>query len=487
MKIQVYSGKFDKTCTVSSNLTANQAKMPVIRDVIQYAEPRMLSTLIVSGAKSPWDLQGTNTRTKIGTIPSDKLIGDNAYRYNVLGRIQQKSFINSQIGSSGADGTFQLSMKDNLLYPGMVVVFHSPELQARVMATPSGGPGNYIYSFQSVDGTVFSFATHVAPQSGDKTCFGAYTAYEEKSLRGYGRTFYPDQFINHLSIQRKTVAISGSALTDVLWVHFNGTKGWMFEKERQSRLQFMMEDEHNKWFAKSTWRDASGNLLPQSRLTSTENGEPISIGDSVIEQIKGGNEAFGSGVDGGATIDDYADMMETLEKKSNSVYGKMWYVITGTDGYGRAQDILRDYHVDFMGGRTNVDGSNTQKAGGEDIVVGGNFDTFNFRGNQLVFVKHPLFDDEERFSQRGADGRLIQSSMNVFLDMGKVNGRSNIEILGKGAYGINRTNVSAYLNGLTGDGSDVVSTVDAKEFNMLKEDGIFIYNTTSCGILHKSI
>jgi len=39
--------------------------------------------------------------------------------------------------------------------------------------------------------------------------------------------------IGHLSIQRKTVAISGGAGTDVLWVHFNGGKGWFFEKERQ--------------------------------------------------------------------------------------------------------------------------------------------------------------------------------------------------------------------------------------------------------------
>ena len=92
----------------------------------------------------------------------------------------------------------------------------------------------------------------------------------------------------------------------------------------------------------------------------------------------------------------------------------------------------------------------------------------------------------KRWSQRGSDGKLLQSSLMIFLDMGTVAGRANIEILTKGAYGINRSMVSAYLNGMTGDNRDVVSPTDAIEFNMLKEDGIFIYNTMSCGIIYKS-
>lgn len=486
MQIKVFSGRFDDTCTVSSNLTENQAKMPVIRDVIQYAEPRMLSTLIVSGAKSPWDLQNDNTKSKIGVIPSDKLIGDNAYRYNVIGRIQQKSVINAQVGTSGPDGSFQLSMRDNYITNGMNVGFWYPNLQARVMGNPTGGGTNFIYSFQTVDGSVFNYATMVAPQPGEKTAFGNFSSFSERSLRGYGRTHYPDQFINHLTTQRKTVAISGDALTDVLWVQFNGVKGWMFEKERQARLQFMMEDEYSKWFGISSMKNADGSFKLISAMIDPETGEPVIQGDGVIPQIAGENDLSGSDVDGSATIDDIIDMMSLLEKKCNSVYAKLWYVVTGTDGYGKAQQLLRDYRVDFMGGRSVLTDSQTQKVGGQDIPVGGNFDTFNVNGNQIIFVKHPLWDDEERFSERGSDGKLLQSSMMVFLDMSPVNGRANVEIMGKGAYGINRTNVSAYLNGLTGRDGNVVSSVDAVEFNMLKQDGIFVFNTSSCGILRKS-
>lgn len=486
MQIKVYSGRFDDTCTVSSNLTENQAKMPVIRDVIQYAEPRMLSTLIVSGAKTPWDLQNDNTKTKIGTIPSDALIGDNAYRYNVIGRIQQKSSINNQIGTSAADGSFQLSLKDNYITPGMNVSFWNPTIEARVMGNPTGGAGNWIYSFQTVDGLPFSYATTVAPQPGEKTCFGNFTSFSERSLRGYGRTHYPDQFINHLTLQRKTVAISGSALTDVLWVQFGKVKGWMYIKEQQARLQFMMEDEYSKWFGKSTMKNADGSLRLVSAQIDPETRLPIVKGDGIIPQIEGGNELSGSDVDGSATIDDLIDMMTLLEKKCNSVYAKLWYVVTGTDGYGKAQQLLRDYRVDFMGGRSVLTDSQTQKVGGQDIPVGGNFDTFNVNGNQIIFVKHPLFDDEQRFTEYGSDGKLLQSSMMVFLDMSPVNGKANIEIMGKGAYGVNRTMVSGYIEGITGRTGSFTSSVDAVEFNMLKEDGIFIFNTTSCGIIRKS-
>ncbi len=477
-KIQTISGQWDETCTRSSNLILNQMKEPVIRDVIMYAEPRMLSTLIVSGAKSPWDTVpgDTKLKTKIGTIPKADLIGGNAYRYKIMGRIQNKSVINGQIGVSGADGTFQLSIKDNYLTPGMNAIFYDPSIQARVMAQPTGGPGAWIYTFQTVDGTVFNYAIHVNPQAGQKTVFGAFSSFGERSLRGYGRSHYPDEFINHLMIQRKTIAMSGSALTDVLWYQLGQTKGWMFEKERQSRLQFMLEDEHAKWHGRSSMKDATGNLLNVSRLIDFETGEEIVQGDGVIPQLEGGNEMFFSGINGTPTIQDLKDMMTMLVKKSNAIKGKVWYVVTGIEGYASAQELLRDYAVNSLGGQSTPQGS-------DEWNVGYDFNTFNFAGNKLVFVQHPNFDDEDRWSARASDGTLIMSSMMVFLDMGMdEKGRRNIEIKAKGAYGINRTMVSAYINGLTGDSDDVLSSVDAKEFNMLKEDGIFIYNTQSCGI-----
>lgn len=482
-KIRIVKGKFDETCTISRNLTANQVKFPAIERVIQYAEPRMLSTLIVSGLGQTNKAIG-KIKTRIGKIPSDRLIGDAGYRYMVQGRLQQASVILEQVGSSGTDGSFSLRLKDNYLTEGMIALFHS-ELQARVMSQPTGSEGNFVYQFKTLDGTQFDFSVDVAPQSGEKTCFGSYSAFPEKSETGHSRGHFPDWFINHLTIQRKTVGISGSALTDVLWMAFNDTKGWYFKKERDARYQFMMEDEVHKWFSRSTMKDSSGNLLSRSRIIDPSTGNDVIVGDGIIPQIEGVNELDGSGTNGEATIDDINDMMTTLEKRSNAVEGKVWYLVTGTDGFRNFQDLMENKASNTFNITLNKDGSTA--AGGPEVAIGYNFKTYNYAGNQLILVKHPLFDDESRFTKRGSDGKILQSSQMVFLDLSPIDGVPNIEILGKGAYGINRTMNSFYLNGATGiNMGNLVTGRDALEFHMIKEDGIFVYNTRSCGIINKA-
>lgn len=488
-KIQVVKGSFDKTCTVEKNLTENQAARPEISEIIEYVEPRMLSTLLVSGAMAPWVLKGAEAfKTKIGNVPADKLIGASGYRYNLMGRIQQAVEIVEQIGTTDPDGTFRLRLKSDYLVPGNMCSFYNREIQARLQGECiMDSDGTFIGTFQDPR-VLFDFNVHVAPpgQSGPKYVYGGYTAYPSGSKRGYGRSHYPDQFINHLGIQRKRLEWDGDALTTVLWVHFGKSKGWMFEKERQARIQFRMEDEYNKWFAKSTMRDPLTGALLNESILKDEEGKPVIIGDGVEEQIRGINDVIGSGVDGLPTIEDFEDMMVYLEKKSNAVSGKYWCVVTGTDGYVHAQRVLRDaFFRGSVGQGRNVVMQGKGGVGGQDIEIGNNFDTLNFASNQIRFVKHTMFDDEQKFFARTIDGRLAQSCTYYFLDMGINQDRArNVEILSKGAYGINRSMVSSYFNGLTGYMKESVNSIDGLAFDMLKHDGIFIYNTASCGIMY---
>lgn len=490
MKIQITEGTFDQTCTTENDLIQNQIVYPEISDVMQYAEQRMITTLIVSGAKNPYQTEvgDTSVKTKIGKIPDDKLIGNAGYRYRVMGRIQKSTEINYQVGTSGSDGTFSLSMKENYLVPGMNAVFHGNRLEARVMSSPTGTAGNYIYEFQTNDGTVFDWDTHVSPQSGAKTCFGGYTTYGEKSLRGYDRSHFPDMFINHTTIQRKSVSITGSASSTVLWIEFKGVKGWYHEKLRQSRVRFLLEDEHAKIWGKSNMRNTDGTLRATSRQYDRETGMEIVKGDGLWEQISGVNDAYTSGTNGEATYDDFADMMNTLKKKANTTSGNLWYSITGPDGMSNAQRVLENRATNNLNLTINKDGST--KIGGPDIQVGYNFYTLNVDGNQTIFCEHPLMGDTERWTELADDGTPLMSGSFIFLNMAGDENKRNIEILGRGAYGANRTMVSASLRGLTGAFNKlnipVVSSVDADETHMLKEDGIFIYNTRACGILHRS-
>ena len=119
------------------------------------------------------------------------------------------------------------------------------------------------------------------------------------------------------------------------------------------------------------------------------------------------------------------------------------------------------------------------------VDVGFNFQSFNVDGDQVVLIKHPMFDNDSMYTERGADGNLLKSSQYVFLTP-TVEGKKNMEILAKGARGINRSMVTKYFNGMTGDNSmPSLSPEDALSYEMLKENLIVVYNSNICGIINK--
>lgn len=486
--IQIKEGTWAPTCTTDSNLTENQMKAPAIRDFVEHTNQRMLSTLLVSGAANKYGLG--YVPTKIGKVDDKKLIGNNAYQFDVWTRLQKKVNIVAQIGSTQADGTFQISTVEDYWYPGMNVLFHGQGYQARVMSGPTGSAGNYVWTLQSPDGALFSWATHVAPQGSSKTAMGGYSSYGEKSLRGYGRSHFPDSFIQHMTIQRKTTGISGGANSNVLWYEWVNpqtnapVRGWRYEAERQNDIVFMQEDEYQKWDGISTMKNADGTLRSTSRLRDLETGLPIIHGDGLMQQIGGGNETDGSGTNGEATADDIIDMMKAIRKKSNMISGLTHVVVTGEDGFSNAQRVMP-----ILSGSQNVqlvqNVNQTSAAGGVKVDVGFNFQSFNVDGDQVLFIKHPMFDNEDLYTERGSDGNTLKSSQYVFLTT-MSNGKKNMEILSKGARGINRSLVTGYLNGLSGDEGLVLSEEDAIKYAQLKENMMVVYNSNLCGIINKS-
>ena len=109
----------------------------------------------------------------------------------------------------------------------------------------------------------------------------------------------------------------------------------------------------------------------------------------------------------------------------------------------------------------------------------------------MVILKHPLFDDEQKFFDYGSDGKLLQSSMIVVLDASIQETESgpmpNIQIMSKGGNGVKRTYVEGYINGLTGwMQKPMTSSRDSLTWECLKEDMIVIHNVQSCGIIRKT-
>jgi hypothetical protein len=404
-----------------------------------------------------------------------------------MGRIQKASVILSEVGtatsgSASAGGFFQLKMRDKMLVYGMNAIFYNGKM-ARVMAQPAGGQGSYVYQFQCYPGDSFDYATWVAPQTGEKTCFGGFTTYGERSLTGYGRTFYPEDFIQHFSIQRKGQAITGDANANrILWYAAEGGgKGWIYWIESQARAQLLLEDDFRLKWGLSTMKDSSGNLLAAPSMIDQETGQPIYAGDGLIPQIRGANDAETSGTSGEAVWDDFVDMVKAMKKRSDADSGHLFYCITGADGKSNVNKQAHLYAKDNFHMTYNVPQNN--EIGGASPNIGWNFETINVEGCQIVFVEDPMMNDEERFPRKMTNGDLAMGSTYYFIDASQNNqGRPNIEIRTKGREGVNRNMVYFYQNGMTGEGKPE-NAVDGKEFQMLKQNMLVIYNTKSCGIL----
>lgn len=493
MQIQVLEGTWNDTLTTETNLINANVLDPTagFDEVLMYSEKRQLMTFLTAGATNGAFTVSKTTdtyATKIPIVPQGELIGANAWKFRIMGRIQKAIEImgSAAIGSITAGskyegGFFYLALKTDDLHPGMNGMFWNKKI-ARCVAHPSGGPGNWIYKFQCYPGDTFSWATWVAPQTGTKTLFGGFTTYGERSLRGYGQTFYPDTFIQHFTTQRKGIDITGDANADKVRLYkFQGATAWDYWISAQARAQFLLEDEFQKWFGQSTMKDSDGNLLDRPSMYDEETKMPIFAGDGYHHLIKGANDLEASGNDGMATYDDFADMLSMVKEKTESVESHLWYVVTGRPGMQNASDIIESRlktNYNFT-----VHAPDNSKLGGADMPVGFNFRTLNVGGDQMQFVENPMFDDKMKFPARLTNGKSVMGSTYYFMDAGILeNGRRNIEIRAKGRNGVNRNLVTFYRNGMTGEGTSM-DTVDAKEYQVLKQNMFVCYNTKSNGII----
>lgn len=228
-------------------------------------------------------------------------------------------------------------------------------------------------------------------------------------------------------------------------------------------------------------RDSYGNLLARASMQD-EYGQDIVAGDGWMPQIKGANDYETSGTSGNATYDDFSDMIMAMKKRKNTISGNTWVVVTGSDGMNLAHAIAA---ARFNVGNPLVQVvSQSNMAGGAEPYVGYNFKTLNIAGEQLTFVENPMMNDEEKFPARLTDGTLRMSKTFYFMDLEENpgNGRSNVEIRARGRAGVNRNIVYFWKNGMTGEGA-AQDPVDAKEFHMLKETLLAVFNTKTCGIL----
>jgi len=469
-----------------------------IADFIMYAEKRPLTTLLVSGARDGLATRSGYTpenneaiRSFVKEIPNGGMTSGNSYRYKIQGRIMKAvEVVGSGAvgvvtrGTSSTGGFFSIYLGDNTLAEGMVCTFPNGK-QARIYEMPkNNGTNKWLYKFQTWPGDVFDWTSWFTGVS-RRTIFGGYTSYGERSQKGYSSFTYPDEFIQHTTIQRKGFNISGSAnVNEVIWYEVNGMKGFVYEAEAQTRAKFLQEDEFQKWNGRSTMKDEFGNLLDKPTMYDKD-GEPVIAGDGWFELVKGANDMEMAGAE--PTYQDFEAMVMQIKERKEMEGGDPIIVITGNGGMAAARRICKQEAQD-SGMRIMVDPSKANSVGGDVMAAGYRFERLNIAGEQLIFVEHPIFNDPERYPLRMSNGYLRQSMTYYFTDWGSsYNGMKNIDILARGRNGVNRDFVFTWINGLTGSGNKPQNTVDADDFQMLKENMLVVRITKTQGILSPSL
>ena len=489
--MRVYNAKYDAAHNTADNsLVANLLKYPEIAKKVIELYPRYTTTYLLE---------------KLGFGAGEKVLGDNSFEWKSMARYRKLQKLKTAINNSTthvAVGDEDTNIK--IVEAGDDVCMVNKFDIIRLV----DGSQYYVTSVGAVSGgsrtlttkalTASSAAAAVLAADSVVAVIGnAFGEASEGSTVGEGYA-YPETRKNWLTISRKKLVIDARDLTDVTWVEHNGHRLWFFTKEQQTEAQFMYDLEVMRWFGKSSFASTTTATTAGQYHSTIDSAVPV-IGDGLLAQISSTN-VLTYEEDKNVTEDQLVDFMAQLSLNAQNATGNEYVVFTGTQGKVQFHKAMKDLLFSNGGQASSV---LVDKAG-QDVAVGSNFSTYMCMGNKITLAHCPVFDDPNiapapGYSASGgtpaeilADGSSTGfkganlSGLMVFLDMGVNQGVANIELISKGAEGINRNWVKKYVPGMINpyDSKSMLAANgdDKFECHWLTQSGIIVRNPLSCGI-----
>jgi hypothetical protein len=489
------TGTYGNGTTAANALNANLLQHPEIARTLISLYPRYSMTYLLE-------------RTR--RMAKEKVLGDSSYEWKVMNRLSRKCLIDATTsGSSVAAGATETMDFENTSSGGAEdwfnlfdVVRFSDGSTGLVVAHD----GSNTYTIEMI--TALSAASNTIGQTVGRIG-SAFPVGSAGSDVGENNA-YPDTYKNWMTINRKKCTITGKDATDVSWVENNGQSLWYFTKEQHMMDQFMYEQELQRWYGQTSVSSAatsyaatntdilssiavgtagSGSYSDGSlRAASAVNDGSHTIGDGVLAQISSSNQALYTA--GSLTEDIITEFIGKISLNAQGAEGNEWVVFTGTEGRIAFHKAMKDLIVAPSGAMTG--GSMTDIKAGSDVSLGGNFTSYHALGNKITIAYCPVFDDAHVHGATAGtnsfgDNRLKESMKMVFMDFGTTSGVSNVELITKGANGINRSLVKKYVGGMVNPydtkGMMAANGDDRFQCHVLSESGIIVRNPLSCGIL----
>ena len=508
---QVYTGTYGSGTTAENALNTALMQYPEIARTLIQQYPRYAATYLLE---------------RTGRFATEKVLGDNSFEWKVMGRYNAPSFSTGffkggtdtaftssptaaatvNVANADANGDeFEVLIDGTATgrTPDFLNKFDMVRFQsgatALVIADPrsndsgQGASGDRIVKFEMVDASTSPLKlTDVADEAIIASIGSAFPNGSDGADVGENYV-YPSTYTNWLTTMRKKVSVSGKDLTDVSWIENNGSRLWYFTKEQMMMDEFMYQQELQRWYGRKSVTDTTvqrpGAYSSSATGTSGTMGTSVITGDGLLAQIDSANQATYSM--GSLTEDIITEFIAKISLNTQSAEGNEFVVFTGTEGRLAFHRAMKDLIVAPAGSFTG--GSMSGVSG--DVSLGANFVSYSALGNKITIAHCPVFDDPNLHSAAGGtnsfgDNRLKESAKIVFMDFGKSSGVSNVELITKGAEGVNRSMIKKYVAGMVNPYDQkaiLAANADDKfEAHVLSETGIIVRNPLSCGILSAS-
>ena len=508
---KLYTGTYGSGTTAENALNTALMQYPEIARTLIQQYPRYAATYLLE---------------RTGRYAAEKVLGDNSFEWKVMGRYNAPSYstgyvlgvsgdtawTNSPTASGSAwaaadaandvfsilmDGTATGRTPDFLNKWDMVrfqsgataIVIEDP----RANDSGQGASTDRIVKFEIIDASAQAVqTTDVADEAIIASIGSAFPNGSDGADVGENWV-YPSTHQNWLTTMRKKCSVTGKDLTDVTWIENNGSKLWYFTREQQMMDEFMYQQELQRWYGRKSITDTtsqrpgaySSSVLGTSGTMATS----MVSGDGLLAQIDSSNQASYSM--GSLTEDIITEFIAKISLNATAAEGNEWVVFTGTEGRLAFHRAMKDLIVAPAGAMTG----GSMKGVNGDVSLGANFTSYSALGNKITVAHCPVFDDPNLHSTAGGtnafgDNRLKESAKMVFMDFGKTSGISNIELVTKGAEGVNRSMIKKYVAGMVNPYDQkamLAANADDKfECHVLSETGIIVRNPLSCGILSAS-
>ena len=522
-----YTGTYGSGTTAENALNTALMQYPEIARTLIQQYPRYAATYLLE---------------RTGRYAKEKVLGDNSFEWKVMGRYNQPSYSNGWASldnvtwngvtaatgatavTSGAytnmdaDGNaFYLSFDGEGVYTtsgfahasflnkwdlvrfqsgAVAVVVEDPI--ADITRTAAGGgldttTASAVVKFEMVDGTANPLLTNDIAAGAIIASIGSAFPNGSDGADVGENWVYPSTHKNYLTTMRKKCTVTGKDLTDVTWIENNGSRLWYFTREQMMMDEFMYQQELQRWYGRTSITNAVQSYItaPTSSTLGTSGTQATSMvtGDGLLAQINASNQASYSM--GSLTEDIITEFIAKISLNATAAEGNEWVVFTGTEGRLAFHRAMKDLIVAPAGAMTG----GSMKGTNGDVSLGANFVSYSALGNKITVAHNPVFDDPNLHSTAGGtnsfgDNRLKESAKMVFMDFGKTSGISNIELVTKGAEGVNRSMIKKYVAGMVNpyDQKSMLSANadDKFECHVLSESGIVVRNLLSCGILSAS-